>query len=224
MSHMSNKVLAIALILVLLISGLAIPAAAQEPAATAAVAFTILHTNDFHGQLEPSGSNPGMARVAYVANDIRATLGADNVLLVDDGDEMQGSLLSNLQRGVPVIATYNAMGYAVATFGNHEFDWGKQTLIDRTTQATYPYVSANIVQNDTGNCATAGWMAPTFAQPYVVKTVGTAPNTVKVAFVGVTTTETPVITIAAATEGRDRTLEQLAVRARVGLDQFQISP
>jgi len=198
---MSNKVLAIALILVLLISGLAIPAAAQGPAAATAVAFTILHTNDFHGQLEPSGSNPGMARVAYVANDIRATLGADNVLLVDDGDEMQGSLLSNLQRGVPVIATYNAMGYAVATFGNHEFDWGKQTLIDRTTQATYPYVSANIVQNDTGNCATAGWMAPSFAQPYVVKTVGTAPNTVKVAFVGVTTTETPVITIAAATEG-----------------------
>ena len=38
-------------------------------------------------------------------------------------------------------------------------------------------------------------------QPYEVQTVGTAPNTVKVAFIGVTTTETPTITVASATEG-----------------------
>ena len=102
MSHMSKKVLAIALILVLLVSGLAIPAAAQEPAATPnAISFTILHTNDFHGQLEPSGSNPGMARVAKVVNDVRTAVGADSVLLVDAGDRMQGSLISNLKRASP---------------------------------------------------------------------------------------------------------------------------
>lgn len=202
MSHMSKKVLAIALILVLLVSGLAIPAAAQEPAATPnAISFTILHTNDFHGQLEPSGSNPGMARVAKVVNDVRTAVGADNVLLVDAGDRMQGSLISNLQKGKPTIAVFNAMGYQVGTFGNHEFDWGKQVLIDRLTEATFPHAAANLVVNDTGNCATAGWTAPSFAQPYVIKTVGTAPNQVKVAFIGVTTTETPVITIASATEG-----------------------
>jgi uncharacterized repeat protein (TIGR01451 family) len=176
----------------------AAPSAALPPVS---VTFTILHTNDFHGQLEPSGSNPGMARVAKVVNDIRAAVGAANVLLVDAGDEMQGSLLSNLQKGVPTIATFNAMGYDVATFGNHEFDWGKQTLIDRTTQATYPFVTANIVVNDTGDCATAGWTTPSFAQPFVVETVGTAPNQVKVGFIGVTTTETPIITIASSTEG-----------------------
>ena len=82
-----------------------------------------------------------MARVAKVVNDVRTAVGADNVLLVDAGDEMQGSLLSNLQKGAPTIATFNAMGYAVATFGNHEFDWGKPILISRTTQATYPYVT-----------------------------------------------------------------------------------
>lgn len=202
MSHMSKKVLAIALILVLLVSGLAIPAAAQEPAATPnAISFTILHTNDFHGQLEPSGSNPGMARVAKVVNDVRTAVGADSVLLVDAGDRMQGSLISNLQKGKPTIAVFNAMGYQVGTFGNHEFDWGKQTLMDRLAEATFPHVAANLVVNDTGNCATAGWTAPSFAQPYLIKTVGVAPNQVKVAFIGVTTTETPVITIASATEG-----------------------
>jgi 2',3'-cyclic-nucleotide 2'-phosphodiesterase (5'-nucleotidase family) len=165
------------------------------------VTFTILHTNDFHGQLEASGSNPGMARVAKVVNDIRTAVGAANVLLVDAGDEMQGSLLSNLGHGLPTIATYNAMGYNVATFGNHEFDWGQTDLSARTTQALYPYVTANIVQNDTGNCATAGWEKPDFAvNPFEVLTVGT-PNSVKVAFIGVTTTETPTITVSTATAG-----------------------
>ncbi len=188
------------LVAVIALLGALVPGPASAAPASP-VTFTILHTNDFHGQLEPAGSNPGMARVAKVVNDVRTAVGAGNVLLVDGGDEMQGSLLSNLQKGLPTIATFNAMNYDVATFGNHEFDWGQTVLTDRTTQAAYPFVTANIVQNDTGNCATAGWTTPSFAQPYVVKTVGTAPNTVKVAFVGVTTTETPIITIASATAG-----------------------
>jgi 2',3'-cyclic-nucleotide 2'-phosphodiesterase (5'-nucleotidase family) len=174
-------------------------AVAPAPAAAAGpVSFTILHTNDFHGQLEASGSNPGMARVAAVVDDVRTTVGAGNVLLVDAGDEMQGSLLSNLQKGEPTIATFNAMGYDAATFGNHEFDWGQDTLTARTSQATYPFVTANIVQNDTGDCATAGWTKPDFADaPYVVQDVAG----LKVAFVGVTTQETPTITISTATAG-----------------------
>ncbi len=177
----------------------AAPAGAR---AAGPIGFTILHTNDFHGQLEPSGSNPGMARVAKVANDVRGAKGAANVLLVDAGDEMQGSLLSNLQKGAPTIATFNAMQYDVATYGNHEFDWGQTVLGDRVAQSTFPHVSANIVVNDTGNCATAGWTAPSFVSaPWAIRTVGTAPDTVDVAFIGVTTQETPTITIASATAG-----------------------
>ena len=178
-----------------------VPAAAQSAARTSSsvISFTILHTNDFHGQLQASGSNPGLARVAAVVSGVRSSVGASNVLLTDSGDEMQGSLLSNLQKGAPTIAAFNKLGYDVATFGNHEFDWGKQVLTDRTTQAAYPFVSANIVVDDTGNCSTAGWTSPSFTKPYVVKTV--AGGSVKVAFVGVTTTETPIITIASSTQG-----------------------
>lgn len=183
---------------VMLLISLALQAVGTPAGAASPVGFTILHTNDFHGQLEASGSNPGMARVAAVVNGVRTEVGAGNVLLVDAGDEMQGSLLSNLQKGVPTIATFNAMGYDVATFGNHEFDWGQTVLSDRTTQATYPFVSANIVQKDTADCATSGWTQPSFvAAPFVVKTVAG----VAVAFVGVTTQETPTITIASATAG-----------------------
>jgi 2',3'-cyclic-nucleotide 2'-phosphodiesterase (5'-nucleotidase family) len=173
-------------------------------AAAGPATFTILHTNDFHGQLEASGSNPGAARVAQVVNDIRTSVGTANVLLVDSGDEMQGSLLSNLGdgtatgKGLPTIATINAMGYAAATFGNHEFDWGQANLAARTAEATYPFVTANIVKNDTGNCTTAGWTKPDFADAaYTVVTVAGA----KVAIVGVTTTETPTITVSTATAG-----------------------
>ena len=178
--------------------GSLIPAAANPAFAAGPISFTVLDTNDFHGQLEPSGSNPGMARVAQVVNDVRTSVGAGNVLLVDAGDEMQGSLLSNLQHGAPTVATFNAMGYNVATFGNHEFDWGQANLMDRTTQATYPFVTANIVKNDTGSCATAGWTKPDFADDaFTVQTV----NGVRVAFIGVTTAETPTITISTATAG-----------------------
>src|SRR5512136_2043306 len=158
------------------------------------VTFTILHTNDFHGQLEAANadpnkiSTPGMARTARVVNAIRTAKGAANVLLVDAGDEMQGSLLSNLGdgtptgKGIPTIATFNQMLYDVATFGNHEFDWGQTVLGARTTQAVYPFVTANIVVNDTGNCNTAGWGLPAFAEAtYVIKTIGVSPNQAKVA-------------------------------------------
>ena len=189
----------------LLASAVAAPASAAPPVP---VTFTILHTNDFHGQLESSGSNPGSARVATIVNGVRTAVGADKTLLVDAGDEMQGSLLSNLGdgtatgKGIPTIATYNAMGYNVATFGNHEFDWGQVNLANRTTEAAYPYVTANIVKKGSGECSAAGWDKPDFADaPYQIQTVGTAPNTVKVAFIGVTTTETPTITVATSTAG-----------------------
>jgi 2',3'-cyclic-nucleotide 2'-phosphodiesterase (5'-nucleotidase family) len=198
---MSNKISK--LFVVILILGIALPLAALsqpqfDASADPIVNFTILDTNDFHGQLEASGSNPGLARTAAVVNAIRTSVGAANVLLVDAGDEMQGSLLSNLQKGLPTIAAFNALGYNVATFGNHEFDWGQSTLTDRTTQATYPFVTANIVQ---GSCDDTNWTVPSFAQPFVVETLTTATGTVRVAFIGVTTTETPIITIASATAG-----------------------
>ena len=204
MTHTFRKILFLILVVAIALPGSSFALASTDSPA-APISFTVLHTNDFHGQLEwksgGSSSNPGSARVAKVVNDVRAAVGDSNVLLLDMGDQMQGSLLSNLWQGEPVIAVYNEMRYAASTFGNHEFDWGQQVLIDRTTQADYPYLSANIVVNDTGNCATAGWTAPSFATPYVIQTVGTAPNQVRVGLVGVTTTEVPTITIAEATEG-----------------------
>jgi 2',3'-cyclic-nucleotide 2'-phosphodiesterase (5'-nucleotidase family) len=201
---MTNKIYKlITLIAVLtfaLPASIAVPARQVSAAPIVPVTFTILHNNDFHGQLEPSGSNPGLARLANTVNSVRAAVGEGNVLLVDAGDEMQGSLLSNIWQGVPVIDAYNTMGYDAATFGNHEFDWGQDVLRARVDEAAFPYVSANIVVNDTGDCTGAGWTSPDFATPYTLVTVGD-PTPVTVAFIGVTSQETPYITIAEATAG-----------------------
>jgi 2',3'-cyclic-nucleotide 2'-phosphodiesterase (5'-nucleotidase family) len=201
---MTNKIRKLIVLLVILSMTIPFSAFLQPAAAATPINFTILHTNDFHGQLEKSGSNPGLPSVAYQVTQQQAVVGgAQNTILVDGGDEMQGSLLSNLQKGAPVIAAFSAMGYSVATFGNHEFDWGQTVLNDRTTQATYSFVSANIVKNDTGNCNTANWVVPDQFKvvPYFVKTLNTTSGTVKVGFIGVTTTETPIITIASSTQG-----------------------
>ena len=106
-------------------------------------------------------------------------------------------------KGIPTIATYNAMGYNVATFGNHEFDWGQDNLGNRTTAGRLtPMSLPTLSRMIRADCATAGWTKPDFADaPYEIMTVGTAPDTVKVAFIGVTTTETPTITVATATAG-----------------------
>ena len=78
---------------------------AQPLTPNAVVSITILHTNDFHGQLEPTGSplgssNPGIARVGYIISDvIRPAVGTQNVVLLDAGDEMQGRLAVQSQAG-----------------------------------------------------------------------------------------------------------------------------
>lgn len=201
MTHKLYKlIILIAAVSILIPTSIITPGSKVNAAPPSPVTFTILHNNDFHGQLEASGSNPGLARLANKVNSIRTAVGAGNVLLLDDGDEFQGSLLSNIWKGKPVVAAYNLMGYNAATFGNHEFDWGQTVLTDRTSQANYPYVSANIVVNDTGNCDTAGWTSPTFAVPFTTLSVGD-PVQVKVGVIGVTTQETPYITIPSATEG-----------------------
>lgn len=185
--------------ILVLLSGLGfLPSAAQSPDAT--VSVTILHTNDFHGNLLPSGSNPGMGRVAYEMGQVINNVGAENVLILDAGDIMQGTLLSNLFHGESTIDIYNQVGYDGATFGNHEFDWGQTVLISRTNEAEFPFLSANIVVDDTGDCATAGWTSPEFAEPYMVKTFGVT-ETVTVGVIAVTSTETPYITVDWATEG-----------------------
>src|SRR6266566_7942111 len=101
----------------------------------------IIATNDFHGALEPRPDANGVRRggAAYVAAAIdRARPECAprcRTLLLDAGDLFQGTPASNLSYGRPVVEYYNRMGYAASALGNHEFDWGTDTLRARMRQA-----------------------------------------------------------------------------------------
>ncbi len=96
---------------------------------------------------------------------------------------MQGSPASNLTYGRATVAAFNLMGYAASAIGNHEFDWGLDTLQARMRQARFAWLSSNIRDRTTG--AAPPWIVPW-------RMVGAGPY--HVAVVGYTTLSTPSTT------------------------------
>ena len=99
----------------------------------------------------------------------------NHVLLVDNGDSIQGEPIGTMTTGESNIELMNAVGYDIATIGNHEFDYGMDRFLELTKKANFPYISANFMHND----------ELVFA-PYVIKEF----DGVKIAFVGITTPKT----------------------------------
>ena len=102
------------------------------------IALTLLHTNDTHSHLEPvprddelSAGNQGpqqggIARRKTLIDAVRAR--EPNMLLVDAGDSVQGTIFHNAWKGSAEIMALNALGYDAITLGNHEFDRGPAEL------------------------------------------------------------------------------------------------
>jgi 2',3'-cyclic-nucleotide 2'-phosphodiesterase (5'-nucleotidase family) len=111
----------------------------------------LIGTNDVHGALEPRPDANGVMRggLAYVAAAIKRAAAEClppqcSLLFLDGGDEFQGTPASNFAYGRPVVDVFNRLGLAAAALGNHEFDWGQDTLRARMRQANYAILGANI--------------------------------------------------------------------------------
>jgi 2',3'-cyclic-nucleotide 2'-phosphodiesterase (5'-nucleotidase family) len=65
-------------------------------------------------------------------------------ILLDGGDMFQGTAASNLVHGRSVVDLYNYLGYSAAALGNHELDWGQDTLKALMRAAHYPILAANV--------------------------------------------------------------------------------
>lgn len=155
--------------------------------------LTILHTNDFHARLvpyAPGGASSctnvltstnvcigGAARLSTKVKEIRAT--KDNVVLLDAGDQFQGTLFYSVFKSEPLAAVMNAMGYDAMAIGNHEFDDGPPELRRFIDRVNFPVLSANI--NASSEPSLTGKIAPS-----VVITV----NGEAVGIVGLTTPDT----------------------------------
>jgi len=98
--------------------------------------------------LEPVAGRGGLARVATLARELRGQ--SPHTLFVLAGDTLSPSLLSTLRQGAQMIEAWNAVGLDVATFGNHEFDFGAAVLAERVRESRFAWLSANVLDRATG--------------------------------------------------------------------------
>lgn len=124
--------------------------------AAADYSLTILHTNDFHARFEPiskydSGCSSednaegkcfgGTARLITAVNDARAR--TNNSILVDGGDQFQGTLFYTQYKGAMAAEFMNKLGYDGMTVGNHEFDDGPEVLREFMDTVEFPVLMSN---------------------------------------------------------------------------------
>ncbi|HEV8584072.1 MAG TPA: bifunctional UDP-sugar hydrolase/5'-nucleotidase [Methylomirabilota bacterium] len=138
-----------ALLVLLLFAGCA-GQDARAPSAPAAplVQLTLLQINDAY-LLEPvdGGRRGGMARLGTLVKRIRAQ--RPNVVFGHAGDMLSPSPMSTVLRGAQMIAVLNALGMDVATFSNHEFDFGPVVLRQRMAESRFTWLSANVRERGT---------------------------------------------------------------------------
>ncbi len=124
--------------------------------------LVVLHTNDTHSRMDPfpmdGGRFAGLGGAARRATLIRRVREAnEHVLLLDSGDIFQGTPYFNFFGGEIEFRAMTAMGYDVATLGNHDFDNGVDGLVATLPEAGFEFVSANY---DVGGSALAGHVEP----------------------------------------------------------------
>ena len=173
------------------------------------ITLSIVGTNDLHGGILQRGDRGGLALLGGYVGNLRAARARDGgaVLLIDAGDLFQGTLESNLNEGASVIAAYNALGYAAAAVGNHDFDFGpvgpastpqqpsddaRGALKARAAEAAFPFLAANLIDTATGR--SVEW--PNVKRSTIVTAAG-----LRVGIIGVMTERALSVTIAANTGG-----------------------
>ncbi|MFJ8935454.1 bifunctional metallophosphatase/5'-nucleotidase [Streptomyces sp. NPDC102365] len=164
-------------------------------------ALTVMGTTDLHGHVfnwdyfkdaeyqDAAGNAQGLARISTLVNAVRKEKGRGNTLLLDAGDTIQGTPLTYYYAKVdpitakggpvhPMAQAMNAIGYDAVALGNHEFNYGIETLRKFEQQCRFPLLGANALDAKT--------LKPAFP-PYFMKTfhVKGAPP-VKVAVLGLT--------------------------------------
>jgi len=110
--------------------------------------FTILHSNDMHGDFlaEVAGESGeligGLALLSGYLNKVRSE--EENVLYVIAGDMVQGSLIDSEYKGISTMEIMNYLSPDVVTLGNHELDYGLKHLLFLEKMANFPIVNANL--------------------------------------------------------------------------------
>ena len=125
--------------------------------------------NDTHGAFEDSVDGYSIARVDTIMDKKERENG--DYIKIANGDILQGSYLSSMYYGLPMIEALNEMDFDCFVIGNHEFDWGLDKIeayADGNTsngEADFPFLGANIYYANTNT-------NPEWIKPYTVVEYG----------------------------------------------------
>ena len=161
-----NRILALAAALALLLLTAVFGAAAGETAEKNGD-IVILFTSDVHCGFDQNFGFAGLQRIReYLESE------GNSVILVDDGDQIQGEPIGTLTSGEAIIDLMNAVGYDIAIPGNHEFDYGMDCFLGLVKKSKHQYISCNLT-----------YKGDLVFEPYTIRELAGK----KVAFIGVTT-------------------------------------
>ncbi|CAB3377336.1 Hypothetical predicted protein [Cloeon dipterum] len=109
--------------------------------------ITILHFNDVYN-VEPADQEPvgGAARFVSAMQSFEHL----NPLILFSGDAIAPSMLSTFTKGEQMIPVLNECNVHCAVFGNHEFDFGLDVLLDWAARTNFPWLMSNVIDNETG--------------------------------------------------------------------------
>jgi 2',3'-cyclic-nucleotide 2'-phosphodiesterase (5'-nucleotidase family) len=158
----------------------------------------VIGLTDFHGQLEQTtyaldGKNVtvgGSPQLATMFDEEAAQLPAGSFLFASGDNVGASPANSGLLQDKPAIDVENAWGLDATSYGNHEFDYGVQRLLDHQARAQFPFLGANIVDAVTGK--NPSWVKGTQVFTY---------NGYKIGVIGIELKETPELVSAGATAG-----------------------
>ncbi|MDI7860520.1 5'-nucleotidase C-terminal domain-containing protein [Rhizobiaceae bacterium n13] len=129
-------------------------------AAFADYELNILHINDLHSRIESINKYDstcsaeeeaknecfgGVARLKTEIDARRNALAGKNVLLLNAGDNFQGSLFYTTYKGTAEAEFLNLMKFDAMTVGNHEFDDSEDGLAAFLDKVQFPVLSANVL-------------------------------------------------------------------------------
>ncbi|KIL42272.1 5'-nucleotidase [Gordoniibacillus kamchatkensis] len=157
----------------------------------------ILTTNDIHGHIEVGYDKKrqqeqgGIETLGGIVDDFRA-VNPTATVVVDGGDAWQGTLISNTTNGQSVMDSMAQIRYDAAAIGNHEFDFGRDVLINNIKNAKFPILGANIYDEKTNK--RVEW-----TQPYTI----IERDGLKIGIIGFATPVTKTTTKSTNIEGLD---------------------
>ncbi|SDS83860.1 2',3'-cyclic-nucleotide 2'-phosphodiesterase / 3'-nucleotidase [Brevibacterium siliguriense] len=179
-------------------TGLGSADAPADPQVAKTGELTLLATTDVHGNVlnwdyfanrpYPAGEELGMSRASTLIKGVREDKGAESVLLVDNGDTIQGNPLAyyfakqepitTSNQTHPLAKTYNHLGFDAQVVGNHEFNYGLDLLATYSDQVDFPLLGANVIDDADGQ---------THLDPYTMVDKQVGGETITVGVLGVTT-------------------------------------